>query len=161
MQILMGKTIAKINSKCGMALNVPLPIPDESNSKFSEVNTNVYYKQMLTPENFAILIEIANEFATAGIMTRNLQVANEYYFNTGMIQYDLSRLERTMTVDNYYSYLSSADIKQRWDALFARTRRIHFLHRLVDIRIDATGIRDVNTIAIFANYAIPLPKSRT
>lgn len=147
MKISLGEFIERINLGGSLTSDVKLSLPNHTNSRFTEINISMFYKKSLTETEFASLQSRADYFAKAGIMIKAIQEKTyassaDYYFYKGMFQYDLKRLEHSLKILNSYEFLSEAIVKQKWDALFAKTRSTKLIHRLSDVKIEITGVRE-------------------
>lgn len=146
-KISLGEFIERINSGGSLIGDIKLSVPSHSNSRFAEINISMFYKKPLTEIEFASLKSQADYFVKAGIMIKAIQEkvyasSADYYFYKGMFQYDLKRLEHSLRILNYYEFLSEALVKQKWETLFAKTRSTKLIHRLSDVKMEITGVRE-------------------
>lgn len=130
-----------------------LPLIDRKNSKFSEIGMSIFWTYNLSDIQFKILKGVFDELRKAGIieLRSNERTEMEYYFVKGMYQYDANRLDKTITANNYYEYLSNGIIKQKWATVFTNTRITRLIHRSADIKLEIMGIRE-NEYDIFNHY---------
>ncbi len=121
-----------------------LRLMDKNNSKFSEINTSIFYRRAMTDKEFIKLEKQLRIFQEAGFIDGKDSDGNtlEYYFTKGMYQHDISRIDNNIQTKNYYEYLSDGNIKQKWDTIFRKTRLTKFMHRFSDVRIDISGVKE-------------------
>lgn len=145
-------TINKMESKV-LYYGKQLPMIDRKNSKFSEIGMSIFWTYNLSDVQFKILRSIFDELRKAGIIELRAsdRTEMEYYFVKGMYQYDATRLDKTITANNYYEYLSNGIIKQKWATVFTNTRVTRLIHRSADIKLEIMGIRE-NEYDIFNHY---------
>lgn len=151
--------IDKINSFASFVLQEGKKVAHMSryNSKFVEIGLNVYYKQVFTESQFALLKYIMEEYKDAGIMNgRNVEKNfAEYYFRKGMYRFDPRRIDKISNIRNYYDYMSDGVIKQKWFTVFEKTRITKIWYRFSDIKIEIHGIRE-EEFNIFYNIIISI-----
>lgn len=151
--------IDKINSlgSCVLALKKTLPIMNKNNSKFTEIGMSMFYKKSFTETQFGILKNIMADYRKAGIIKDRLVEKStvEYYFSKGMYQFKADRIERVITVNNYYDFLTDGITKHKWFSIFEKTRITKLHHRVSDIKIEIKGIKE-NEFFIFYNFILTL-----
>lgn len=151
--------IEKINSLCSYTLanKKSIPVIAKNNFKFTEIGMSMFYKKTLTNEQFDVIKSIMNDYRKAGIVRdRIVEKSNaEYYFSKGMHQFQSNRIERVITVNNYYDFLTDGIIKQKWFTMFEKTRMTKLHHRFSDIKIEITGIKE-KEFFIFYNFVMTL-----
>ena len=86
------------------------------------------------------------------MVSRSVNSDNEYFFNKGMYIYDPARLEKSITVSNYYEYLSSGIIKQKWQTIFEKTRLFQIGLVASRIKFMISGIRNDTEMENFYLY---------
>jgi hypothetical protein len=141
--------INKINSFASQNVmyhgsKIQLPVIDKSNTKFIDISISMFWKKMLTTAEFEIFKQILSSFVSARIMIEK-EIDKQsiiYYFKKGMYDFDPKRIEKTSIVDNYYSYLTNSDIRQKWFTLFAQVRIFKVTQRFNDIKFEITGIKE-------------------
>jgi hypothetical protein len=134
-----------------------LPIMNKNNSKFTEIRMSMFYKQSITYDQFTLLKNIMNDYRKAGIVRERFVEKShaEYYFSKGMHQFKPERIERVVTVNNFYDFLTDGTVKQKWHTLFEKTRITKLSHRFSDVKIEIIGIKE-NEFFIFYNYILNL-----
>ncbi len=137
--------------------NFSLEKISNKNSRFSELYLSIIYRKYVKYYEFKILEKILEDYTKAGIVSINKidQVNNllEYYFDKGTYVYDISRIEKNMVVDNYYSFLTNSNIKNRWEQLFKFNRNTKFQYRQGDIKINIEDIKE-QEFNIFYMYIV-------
>ena len=118
---------------------------------------SMFYKKTLTSEQFNVLKSIMNDYKNAGIVRDRFvdKSSAEYYFSKGMYQFQPNRIERVITVNNYYDFLTDGTVKQKWFTVFEKTRITKIHHRFSDIKIEIIGIKE-NEFFIFYNFVMTL-----
>jgi hypothetical protein len=134
-----------------------LPGMNKNNSKFTEIGMSMFYKQSLTHDQFTLLKNIMNDYRKAGIVRERFVEKShaEYYFAKGMHQFKPERIERVVTVNNFYDFLTDGTVKQKWHTIFEKTRITKLSHRFSDVKIEIIGIKE-KEFFIFYNYIINL-----
>lgn len=134
-----------------------IPLISKHNSKFTEIGVSMFYTKSFTYEQFNVLKNIMTDFTKAGIVRSRIVEKSmaEYYFSKGMYQFDASRIERVVNINNYYDFLTDGVIKQKWYTIFEKTRITKLYHRFSDIKIEILGVKE-NEFFIFYNYIITL-----
>ena len=117
---------------------------ESKNAVFTETSLTFYYDDDITEARFNILKNILDDYRKAGIIIskENVSLGYEYFFNKGMYKYDPARIEKTMSLDNYYDYLSNGVVKQKWETVFERTRLFQILNVSSKLKINISGIRN-------------------
>jgi len=134
-----------------------LPVMNKQNSKFTEICMSMFYKKSFTQEQFEKLKSIMVDYRKAGIV-RDRNIENsvmEFYFSKGMYQFQSDRIERVVTTNNYYDFLTDGTTKQKWYTIFDKTRITRFYHRMTDIKIEIIGVKE-NEFFIFYNLIMTL-----
>jgi hypothetical protein len=134
-----------------------IPIMNKNNSKFTEIGMSMFYKRSLTHDQFTLIKNIMNDYRMAGIVKERFVEKShaEYYFSKGMHQFKPERIERVVTVNNFYEFLTDGLVKQKWNTIFEKTRITKLNHRFSDIKIEIIGIKE-KEFFIFYNYIINL-----
>jgi hypothetical protein len=141
--------VKKINSFAAQNVmyhgsKIQIPVIDKSNTKFIDIGISMFWKKMLTTVEYEIFKQILASFASARIMIEK-EIDKQsiiYYFKKGMYDFDPKRIEKTSIVDNYYSYLTNSDIRQKWFTLFEQVRIFKVTQRFNDIKFEITGIKE-------------------
>lgn len=151
--------IDQINSFGSYALanQKTLPIMNKNNSKFTEIGMSMFYNRALTHDQFTLLKNIMNDYRKANIVRERFVEKShaEYYFSKGMHQFKPERIERAVTVNNFYDFLTDGTVKQKWHTIFEKTRITKLSHRFSDIKIEIIGIKE-KEFFIFYNYILNL-----
>ena len=134
-----------------------LPHMTKTNSKFTEIGMSMFYNKTMTDIQFNLLKSIMSDYRKAGIVRDKLleQTTAEYYFSKGMYQFQANRIERVITLNNYYDFLTDGIVKQKWFTVFEKTRITKLYHRFSDIKIEIIGIKE-NEFFIFYNFIMTL-----
>ena len=130
-----------------------------NNIIFTETNISYYYEKDLTENNVNLVNEIINDYVKSDILVLkdninakelNKNLINEFYFNKGMYKYDPHRIEKNIVINNYYEYLSSAVIKQKWNTIFNRTRNMQIFYISSKLKFNINRIQDELEMEIFS-----------
>jgi hypothetical protein len=151
--------IDKINSfgSYVLAMKKTLPTMNKHNAKFTEIGMSMFYKKAFTQNQFDVLKSIMADYRKAGIVKDRVSEKSfaEYYFCKGMYQFKSDRIERVITINNYYDFLTDGVIKQKWFTIFEKTRITKIHHRFSDIKIEIIGIKE-KEFFIFYNFIMTL-----
>jgi len=140
--------LREINSLAGKIMyhgsKIQLPIISKENVKFIDISISSFWKKTLATKEFDILKSWLKKFVDAHILIEKEIDKNTiiYYFKKGMYEFDPRRIEKTISVDNYYSYLTNSDIRQKWITLFETVRIFKVTHRFNDIKFEISGIKE-------------------
>ncbi len=123
--------------------------------KFTEVKSFIIWKEPVSADNYRIFMEVMFQFSRAHIITAVESTAeyNKYYYNKGVYQIDVERIEKNIEVSNYYAFLSNAQVKHVVDSMFGRNRVMYVENRSFDMRISIEGLRDKEFIT-YTNYML-------
>jgi hypothetical protein len=134
-----------------------IPLMTKTNSKFTEIGMSMFYNKTMTDDQFNLLKNIMGDYRKAGIVRDKLleKTTSEYYFSKGMYQFQSNRIERVITINNYYDFLTDGIIKHKWFTVFEKTRITKLHHRFSDIKIEIIGIKE-NEFFIFYNFIMTL-----
>jgi hypothetical protein len=126
----------------------------EKNITFTETSISFYYDVDVTESRFNLIKSILEDYKKAGIVLtkENVSLGYEFFFKKGMYKYDSSRIEKTINIDNYYSYLSNGVVYQKWETVFDRTRLLQILNISSKLKINISGIRNDTEMDIFYLY---------
>ena len=140
-----------------LAMKKTLPTMNKHNAKFTEIGMSMFYKKAFTQNQFDILKSIMSDYRKAGIVRDRVSEKSfaEYYFSKGMYQFKSNRIERMITINNYYNFLTDGIIKQKWFSVFEKTRITKIHHRFSDIKIEIIGIKE-KEFFIFYNFIMTL-----
>lgn len=138
--------------------NVKLVPIDEDNAVFTETALSFYYDDDTTEARFAVFKSVLEDFKRVGIIKskESVVLGYEYFFNKGMYKYDPSRIEKVVSIDNYYEYLSNGVVKQKWETVFERTRLFQVINVSSKLKITISGIRDDIEMENFHMYLMAL-----
>ena len=126
----------------------------EKNITFTETAISFYYDADVTESRFNLIKNILEDYKKAGIVIskENVSLGYEFFFKKGMYKYDSSRLEKVISIDNYYDYLSNGVIYQKWETIFEKTRLLQILNISSKLKITISGIRNDTEMNIFYLY---------
>ncbi len=137
---------------------IPIMELTGNNAIFTETTMCFYYDDDITESRFNILKSTLEDFRNVGIISakENSILGLEFFFNKGMYKYDPSRIEKAISVDNYYEFLSSGAVKQKWESIFVRTRLFQIINASSKLKITISGIRDDTEMEFFHLYLMAL-----
>jgi hypothetical protein len=126
-----------------------------SNSEFSELSMSLFWKKTISTTQFKSLLGTFEEdFKSRIIKPRESEVGlHEYLYFKGVTGYDISQIEKYISLQNYYAYLTDANVKQKWISLFNQGRMMSFNHRTSDVKIEVQNIRE-KEFRYFYHYII-------
>lgn len=153
--------IAMINSAGSKMkyFDVAVPKLSSKNVVFTETGLTFYFDDDLTDSRFTILKHVLEDFRRAGIIGAKESLVNtqlDYFFNAGMYKFDVMRIEKAISLENYYSYLSAGIIKQKWSTIFGRTRSFTVSNIGGKLKISINGIKNDTEMEFFYLYLIGL-----
>lgn len=127
----------------------------QSNSEFSELSMSLFWKKTLSTGQYKkVLDELEEDFHSGIIKSKESDAGlNEYLYFKGVTGYDISQIEKYISLQNYYAYLSDANVKQKWATLFDQGRVMSFTHRTSDVKIEIQNIRETE-FKYFYQYII-------
>lgn len=140
----------KINMINDFGRNVfasPLSLPDilEGNSEFSNLDISMLIKQPLTDGQFDYMKKSFNTDLEAGIFKPNSSMRSSNSIDMSMFKgmtIDLSQIEKSIPISNYYQHLTDAKIKQKWISIMDVGKPINIQHRTTDIKLDISNLRE-------------------
>lgn len=140
--------------------DIPLVQLSKNNVSFTETSLAFYYDDDVTDARFNLFKSILEDYRSAGIIISkdNVSMGYEYFFRKGMYKYDPSRIEKAITIDNYYEYLSNGMVRQKWETIFEKTRLFQILNVSSKLKITIAGIRNDTEMEIFHMYLTGLLK---
>lgn len=140
--------------------NIPLMELNKHNAIFTETALAFYYDDDVTESRFNMLKTILDDYRQSDIITpkENISLGYEFFFNKGMYKYDVERIEKSISLDNYYDFLSSGIVSQKWETVFGKTRLFQILNVSSKLKITISGIRDDLEMFIFHMYLMGLLK---
>lgn len=146
--------IDKINNLNSKIKTKPLDlIKMYSNSiTFKETNITFFYDDDVSESKFSELKLIIEDFKLSNILSPKESEKYEFFFRKGMYRYDVSRLDKLISVNNYYEYLSNSVIKQKWDTIFNNTRLFSISNLTSKIKIVISGLSNNIEMNVFEHY---------
>lgn len=138
--------------------NIQIPEFTDKNAIFTETSLVFYYDDDTTEEKYNILKKILLDYQKAQIISskESIGLGLEYFFNKGMYKFDASRIEKAISLMNYYDYLSNGVVKQKWSTIFERTRLFQVNNISSKLKFAINGIRNDTEMEIFHMYLIGL-----
>ena len=136
--------------------NLQIPEFTKRNAIFTETSLVFYYDDDTTEARFNIFKRILEDYNRAKLITskENVGMGYEYFFNKGMYMFDSTRIEKAITLNNYYDYLSNGVVKQKWMTIFEKTRLFQVNNISSKLKITINGIRNDVEMEIFHMYLI-------
>lgn len=128
------------------------------NIQFTETSFVFYYDDDVTDARFQVFRQALADLQRAGIIDakENVVMGHEFFFRRGMYKFDASRIEKAISVENYYEYLSNSVVRQKWSTIFERTRLFQVLNVSSKLKISISGIRNDIENHFFYLYLIGL-----
>lgn len=149
--------IEKINALHSSVLigNNRLDLMRFENVKFIEVKTFIIWKAPVSMENYGVYMDILSKFAKARIITVADSTAeyDKFYYNKGVYQIEIERIEKNIEVNNYYSFLTDSKVRYTTLSMFKQNRVMYIENRNFDMRISIEGMRDKEFYTYF-NYML-------
>jgi hypothetical protein len=139
------KQINKMPGAKYRSVDIPLVEPDVA--AFTESSLLIQYVYDFSEARFRVFKEILSEFVKARILSPKEGL--DFFLQKGMYNYDPSRLEKSISVQNYYDYFSSGTVRAKWDTLFEKTRSLRFINLSSRMDITVSGIRDMEELKNF------------
>lgn len=138
--------------------NIQLPEFTKKNAIFTETSLVFYYDDDTTEARFSLFKKVLEDFSRAGLIIpkESTGLGYEYFFNKGMYKFDVQRIEKAISLDNYYDYLSNGVVKSKWTTIFERTRLFSINNISSKLKITINGIRNDVEMEIFHMYLIGL-----
>ncbi len=148
--------INKLGNKVRYQYGVLPEISD--NIVFTDTGMVFYYDDDITESRFNVLKNVLEDFTRAGIlMTKeNIILGQEFFFQKGMYKFDSSRIEKAITVSNYYEFLSNGVVNQKWSTIFERTHLMQVITVSSKLKFTINGIRDEIEMENFYMYLLSL-----
>jgi hypothetical protein len=119
----------------------------ETTVTFSDLNMALFWKKSINSNEFQIIIDNLKKRSESEIIKftespESMTGLIHYVLIKGMTQESLAGAYKNLQTSNYYEYLSSAKIKQKWYQLFAVGRDVIITHRTVDVKIDVENLKE-------------------
>jgi hypothetical protein len=146
--------IIKMINKMGNMVkyyDIEIPYITTNNIQFTETGFVFYYDDDMTEAKFKIFKNILEDMAMSDILitNENVVLGQDYFFRTGMYKFDSSRIEKSISLTNYYDHLSNGIVKQKWNTIFERTRLFQVINISSKLKMSISGIRNDNEIYFF------------
>ena len=134
--------------------DIPIPLLSKQNAIFTETSMVFYYDDDMTEARYSVFKNVLDDFRKAGIIGAKDSIGNqpEYYFHKGMYKFDAQRIEKAISLDNYYAYLTNGTVKQKWETIFNKTRTFQALNISSKLRITISGIKNDTEMEFFYIY---------
>ncbi len=148
--------INKINSFGDSVLrHSTIPCITWENVTFTDISVSIFYKHDIISQDFALFKQLFNELNEVKIIEeRNIETNQmDYYFLKGMYRFDPMRIEKIVRLNNYYTHMSEASIKTKWDSIFIKCRILKITKRFSGIKLEINGIKKPE-YDIFLDYII-------
>lgn len=147
------KLINKNSSKVKF-YDIEIPLVEESNVVFTNTSLVFYIIHDVTEARFNVFKKILIDFARAGIIIPKESITTniEYYFTKGMYVTDSSRIEKQLSVANYYEYLTNVVVKQKWETSFVKVHTLEIANISSRIKISINGIKNDIEMMFFHMY---------
>jgi hypothetical protein len=151
--------IIKIINKMGSKVkhyDVELDDLNKDNIKFTDTNFVFYYEDNVTESRFKMFKNVLHDFADVGFLIpkENVVLGEEYFFREGMYKFDASRIEKAISLNNYYDYLSNGIVKNKWGTIFEHSRTFRVISVASRIKLSISGIRNDTEIHFFYLFLI-------
>ena len=149
------KLINKMGSKV-RHYNIDIQDLTKQNIQFTETNFIFYYEDNVTEARFKVFKDILHDFAEADFLIpkENVTLGEEYFFREGMYKFDASRIEKAISLNNYYDHLSNGIVKQKWATIFEHTQLFTVTSVASKLKISINGVRNDTEIHFFYLYLI-------
>ncbi len=146
--------INEINSFGAMVLrHNKIPHMNWNNVTFTDISVSLFYKCDTSDDDFEIFKNLFTRLEQANIVEQRSIERNSmnYYFLKGMYKFDPMRIEKIISLNNYYAHMSDSAIKIKWESIFIKCRIVRILKRFSGIKFDINGIKKVE-YDIFLKY---------
>jgi hypothetical protein len=166
---LITPVIEYINTFDSTVLNSKLTTMNKTNTAFIDLDISLFWKYNATTKMFDKLRSELDKYESAGIIFKNTSdeasVANTYYYRKGMYKYNFRRYNAFTPLNNQYQYLLDQDVSYKYKKYILLKKKIKFVHRFSDIRIDISGINENEYSSIISSVnglmdTIPLSKEK-
>jgi hypothetical protein len=149
------KTINKMGNKV-KHYEVEIADLNKDNIQFTRTNFVFYYEDNVTEGRFNVFKNVLHDFADAGFLIpkENVVLGEEYFFKEGMYKFDASRIEKAISLNNYYDHLSNGIVKHKWGTVFERTQLFSVISVASKIKLSISGIRNDTEIHFFYIFLI-------
>lgn len=136
------KQINEMNEFVFGPSNNRLPRFAKDTVRFSEIDICLFWKRPFSANDYNVFTSVLREFAQGGIIDPTDATYTEFSFRKGMFQFDPRRIEKMITLQNYYEHLTNGIVSQKWHTLFGKMRRTTIYQRFSDLKILVTGVRE-------------------
>jgi hypothetical protein len=127
------------------------------NSKFSNIHFSLVYRNNISKEVYEHFIKIIKQFENAQLLriTDINDDLNEihYYFLKGMHKHDETRIEKSIIINNYYTFLTDSSVKARWDSLYNESKTNIVYYKYENIKININNIKE-EEFDVFYKYIL-------
>ncbi len=106
----------------------------------NRINTNIFWKKMISNSSFDKLITNIEKLQEAGMIRRNKDSNNLEYFITYGVDYD--PLPFMKLVDNSYLYDIDEIALHQFDQLYTRKKLFRVIHRSSDVKFEIVGLSE-------------------
>lgn len=120
------------------------------NSEFSNLSMTMTWKQPISENGFKKFGEFLKDDFAADILRSKTGMVDsdeitpntiEFTIHKGITDIDPRSIEKSVIVNNYYSYLTDAKIKMKWNQLM-EGKPIIITRRTADVRFDLSDLRE-------------------
>ena len=138
--------------------SINLSLIEKKNIQFTETGFVFYYDDDITEAHFNVFKKALDDMEKAGVIVakETVSISQEFFFRRGMYKFDASRIEKAITVDNYYENMSVSLVRQKWATIFERTRLFSVQNISSKLKISISGIRNDTENMFFYMYLIGL-----
>jgi hypothetical protein len=138
--------------------DVKMHLVSKQNIQFTESAFSFYYEDDITESKYGVFKSILDEYQKAGIIQSKdvISMGYEYFFRKGMYCFDAARLEKSITTQNYYDFLSNGVVQQKWITIFERTRLFQIINVASKLKVLVSGMRDDLEIHIFQMFLLAM-----
>lgn len=130
------------------------------NTRFSKLNVSIIWKVPVQESYFKMLRDtIVNDIIPANIISINdmptigRMSAYHYYWNKGMYSNNINNIKSLVYSNNYYSYLISQNIYDKYEHLYIKNKTCSIYHRYSDIKVDVNNIDESELGYIFRHIS--------
>lgn len=126
------------------------------NIQFKETGFVFYYDDDVTDAKFQIFKKTLSDLQKADIITakENVSMGQEFFFKRGMYKFDPERIEKAITISNYYEYMSNGTVKHKWSTIFEHARLFQVVNVSSKLKISINGISNNTENYFFYLYLI-------
>lgn len=137
--------IHRINTEYNSALvgNQTFTPINRHNVKFTEVQVLLSLKKTMSQPEFRVLNVVLAEFVQAEVLALFKSEGNRYLYKYRMASspINVDRVERNLSVDNFYSLLNDPNLEDLFNRFFL-TKNFKVELRSSDVRFEVEGLQD-------------------